>query len=162
MKIETSCPRDVSIDCNVLEHSSNTGVPQFESSVRVMMWVAESEKLLWVLDDQGKVAPDPSTSVLYSEYNRRLAPQSLAQATLVKYLQTGRVVFSRRPDSTTLNRLRKLVPKNKPDQAVLGAAIGALDKVLISNDWQDFTLSVRSEAEDTFGVTIMDSDEAVA
>jgi len=162
MKVEERCTRDVSIDCNVLEHSSNPGVPQFESSVRVMMWMAKSETLIWVLDDQGKAAPDPSTSVLFSEYGRRLAPQTLAATTLVRYLQNNQVSFSRRPDRTTLKKLREIVPNNKCDQAVLGAALGSIDKVLVSNDWSDFNLAVRVEVEDLFGVAVLDSDEAIA
>lgn len=162
MFVESACTVDIVVDTNILEHSINSGLQQHSSALAVIAWLAANASVYWVLDDQGKAAPDLSTSLLASEYFRRLAPQSLPLVVLTHYLQHGRVRFSGRPDHATQRALRRMLPRNSCDRAVIGAAIGAINKVLVSNDWQDFSETVRRAAAVDYGVTVIDSIEAAA
>ncbi|MGW1136387.1 hypothetical protein [Streptomyces zhihengii] len=118
-----------------------------------------NQDVLWVLDDNGKDQPNPITSALYAEYHRTLPPQSLPLVVLAQYLTFGRVKFSDRPNESMRNLIAKLIPRNRLDRVVLGAAAGSSDRVLVSNDEDDFSSSVREEAEKRLGVHILCSDE---
>lgn len=154
------CTVDVIIDTNVLSHAENSGASQQVSALEVLTSMRAST-VLWVLDDQGKAAPDPATSLLFQEYRATLNPQGIAMTLLVECLSYGRIAFAPRPDQATRNFIRKLIPRNNNDRVVLGAAHGSSDRVLVSNDLSDFSLDVRDEARDSLKVTIVTSDEAV-
>lgn len=128
----------------------------------MLAWLNDCEETLWVLDDQGKKAPDPQTSVLYKEYTDHLAPQSLPLVMLAAFLQSGRVGWAARPADQIRKQLRLLIPKNKGDQAVAGAAFGSKSGVLVSNDLSDFDPPTRTSIRKDLKVTIVTSDEAVA
>jgi hypothetical protein len=74
-------------------------------------------------------------------------------------LARGRVRFAPRPGQSVRDNIRHLVPRNKKDQVVLGAAAGSKDKVLISNDESDFSNSVRKKALSQLKVTILHSED---
>ena len=58
--------------------------------------------------------------------------------------------------------IRRLIHNNVNDRAVLGAAHGSSDRVLVSNDTADFSESVRDSAWDELKVNIITSAEATA
>jgi hypothetical protein len=161
MLIVDHCQNDVVLDTNVLGHADNAASPQQESSLAILNWVRASS-VTWMLDDQGKSAPDPKTSLLFQEYKRTLAPQGASIALFIQCLAFGRVSFAPRPGEAIRNTIRKLVPRNKNDCAVLGAAHGTVDKVLISNDLADFPQDVRRSVGKKLGVQILLADEAAA
>ncbi|NMH97963.1 hypothetical protein [Pseudonocardia acidicola] len=162
--LKDKCRRDIVIDTNVLVHAAGGGgaAEEKDSSLAILAWLSETTEVLWVLDDQGKRAPDLSTSVLASEYNSSLPPQSIGLALLTSFLLSNRVSFSPRPSQADAKVIRRLVPNNTRDRAVLGAAIGAQDKVLVSNDYADFSVDVREQAKENFGASIHDSTELAA
>ncbi len=157
--LPTICSQDIVIDTCVLSHSCNPGAPLHESSFAIVQWMFANQDVLWVLDDNGKDQPNPATSALYAEYHRTLPPQSLPLVVLAQYLAFGRVRFSDRPNESMRNLIAKLIPRNRIDRVVLGAAAGSNDKVLVSNDEDDFSSSVREGAEKRLGVQILCSDE---
>ena len=161
MIVASQCTTDVVLDTNVLSHADNAGAPQHESALRVLEWMSGCD-VLWILDDQGKSAPDPATSVLYSEYRRTLAPQGYAITLFIACLGSNRIRFARRPDRPIRESVKRLVPRNTRDQAVLGAAHGSTDRVLVSNDMRDFSPRVREDTKHELSVMILDSDEAVS
>lgn len=155
------CKHDVVIDTNVLSHASNTTHPYHQSALEIIKWLQSSSSVLWVLDDQGKMAPKIETSLLASEYFATLPPQSLPLTVLARYLSFGRVSFAKRPSQADQKKLQKIVPRNKCDRAVLGAAVGSQDKVLLSNDEKDFHASAREESNKCWSVSVLLSSEAV-
>lgn len=156
MKLDVRCTRDIVIDTNVLSHAGNSGVSEHGSSLKVVDWMRRAS-VIWVLDDQGKNAPDPQTSVLYKEYLDNLQPQSFALQVFMQCLTGQRVRFARRPGRADQEMLRKLIPKNNSDRAVLGAALGSLDRLLVSNDRSDFPDSVRKEVKRYWKVEVLAS-----
>ncbi len=158
MKLKDVCTNDIVVDTNVLSHAHNPSAPSHESALGVVQWIASSG-VLWILDDQGKGAPDPSTSVLFSEYNSTLPPQSFALVLLTAFLAGGRVKFAPRPGHADRKAIQKLVSRNTNDQAILGATIGCSNRVLISNDEDDFSEKVRASAKRAWGAAILLSDE---
>ncbi|MFF3963358.1 hypothetical protein ACFYZI_17525 [Streptomyces griseorubiginosus] len=135
---------------------------QHVSALKFLQWLAANPEVMWVLDDNGKKAPNVSTSTLYSEYHSTLPPQSFPLALLANFLTFGRVKFSARPDQGTRNKIRNLVPRNRMDQVVLGAAFGADDRLLVSNDEDDFSPDVREAVLADLGVLIICSFELEA
>jgi hypothetical protein len=158
------CARDIVIDTNVLAHAHGGGgdATQQASSLAILVWLRATRSTAWVLDDQGKAAPNLSTSVLATEYFATLPPQAFGLTLLAELLASGRVRFSPRPARPVAQAINRLIPNNKSDRAVLGAAAGALDKVLVSNDEDDFSPHVRTEAQRRLGVLLLLSDEAAA
>lgn len=158
MRLAELCVNDVVLDTNVLSHADNPGCPSYAESRNAVLWVVGSN-VHWVLDDQGKNAPNPATSVLFSEYCNTLAPQSHILLQFISCLQRGRVRFASRPNQTDRERVRKLVPRNKRDQAILGATLGTVDKLLVSNDLDDFSEAVRKKAAKILGTSILSASD---
>lgn len=161
MFVRDTCSTDVVLDTNVLSHAENSSSSHQTSAVAVLEWMRECTTL-WVLDDNGKSAPDPATSVLYAEYRQTLSPQSLGLMVLNHCFSTGRFDFARRPDYATRKALETLIPRNKQDRAVAGAALGSTDRVLVSNDLGDFTEDVRAALRKTWKLTVILSDQAAS
>ncbi|MCR2819058.1 hypothetical protein NQ166_09490 [Microbacterium sp. zg.Y1090] len=155
------CEVDVVLDTNVLSHAENTGAIQRASAVAVLDWMRNSQ-VRWVLDDQGKAAPDPKTSLLFQEYRATLSPQSASLRLLIEFLSYQRVVFAPRPGQAIRASIRRLIPGNVNDRAVLGAAHGTSDRVLVSNDTTDFSDAVRDAVWGELEVNIITSAEAAA
>lgn len=158
MRVEDACSIDIVLDTNVLSHADNPGSSHQLSAQRVLDWMRGCE-VYWVLDDNGKSQPDPHTSQLYLEYRQTLPPMGAAIQLFAACLAGGRVRFAPRPAQTVRDNIRRLVPRNKKDQVILGAAAGATDKVMISNDESDFPKSVRKKALTQLAVTIHHSDD---
>lgn len=162
MKVASHCAVGVVIDTNVMAHAENSSNVNHLTAFAVVTWLRDHASMLLILDDQGKAKPDPSTSVLYSEYRSTLDPQGFALTLVTALLAGGRVDFAERPDRRTREAIAGLVPRNKPDRAVLGAACGCDDRTLVSNDYVDFPHEVREQCRTQFSVEIIDSDEAAA
>ena len=145
---------DVVIDTNVLSHSENTGSEFHADSLELVVLVAESNDLFWVLDDNGKSAPAIETSLLWAEYQDTLSPTCSALLILQQLLSAGRVCFSDRPDLRLRKQIEGLVPKNKRDRVVLGAAVNSGSKRLVTNDWADFGEDVRRKCKKQLGVVV--------
>jgi hypothetical protein len=155
--------RDVVIDTNVLAHSHLKRDPNHPDAVAFVSWVANEEDLLWVFDDHGGVAPEFDTSVLLSEYHETLSKQSSAYLLFLNViLRTERYCWANRPGQHTRELIRKMVPRNKRDRAILGGAVGCGNHWLVSNDYDDFTDDVRDECLDRFGVQVTHCSERVA
>ena len=153
------CSRDVVIDTCVFAHSCQPESRFGRESVELLRWIREHDEVQLALDNTGKDAPNLNTSVLYKEYRDTLPPQSAALVLFSALLASGRVVFSSRPPESDRRVIRSLVPKNKRDQAVLGAAVTSADHLLVSNDERDFNDEVRTRAQRSLRVRIVRSDE---
>lgn len=162
MIVKSRCRAGLVVDTNVMAHADHKGTANHDSALVLLTWLRDHESIHLVLDDQGKAAPDLSTSVLATEYRATLSPQGFALNLFAALLGSKRVAFADRPDYTTRRCIAKLVPGNTADRAVLGAATGCQDKLLVSNDFGDFPHDVRDACRDELGVDVMDSDQAVA
>ncbi len=164
MLIHSLCEgSDVTLDTNVLVHASRPSAREHESGLAVLEWLRQADpSTTWVLDDTGKKAPDAVTSVLYMEYLKHVPKQGLAFVLLSHFLRQGRVTWAPRPDERQRNLIRQLVPANKKDQAVLGAACSSKSQVLVTNDRTDFSDSTRANIRKSLKVRVLDSHEAAA
>jgi hypothetical protein len=151
--------QDIAVDTCVLAHACQARFVYAESAVALLDRIRVREDLMWVLDDNGKAAPAVETSLLWAEYNQTLGPQSFPLILVASLLRSGRVFFARRPGQSLRGSIRRLVPGNQRDQVVLGAAAGSSDKVLATNDFDDFPDSVRAEIRSQLGIAIQASYE---
>lgn len=152
------CEGDLVIDTNVLAHCLNEDFPSHSSAREVVYWMHDCSAK-WVLDNTGKNRPDPHTSVLYKEYCDTLPLDSVPLLVLELCLETQRVEFSDRVAQEVKKTIARLVPRNSNDQKVLGASVGSSDRVLVSNDYDDFPVSVRKTVLKKLGVSIVSSGE---
>jgi hypothetical protein len=162
VRTSSRCVDDVVIDTNALGHAEQPLVAFHPSALKFLQWMSVTEQVKWILDDNGKSAPDLKTSVLASEYYETLSPQGLPLTLFTACLAMGRVAFATRPTPSTRKIIRRLVPRNTNDQAVLGATTTCKDRVLISNDYNDFSDPVRVMCAQELGVEVMDTEQAVA
>ena len=149
------------VDANVLAHSGNPANRYFDSALEIIIGLVESDDLL-ALDDTGKDAPNAATSNLYREYVESISPVSLAASVLATLLSGERVNFYPRPGRQTWTKCKQLVPRNNNDAIVIGIGACTGDNIVISNDFADFPVRVRSQTKKTLGVTILCSDEFAA
>jgi hypothetical protein len=70
-----NCESEIVVDTNALAHAEQAAVSFHPSAFALVRWLSLADDVDWVLDDQGKRAPELSTSVLASEYYATLAPQ---------------------------------------------------------------------------------------
>lgn len=141
-------PNHVVLGANVLAHSANPGDPHFESALAAIVAMLEANvDTLLALDDTGKNAPALETSHLYQEYSECVAPGSLAREMLRVLGEAGRIAFYRRPGQAEWRKCKRLVPRNNGDAIVLGVGAASLTKLVVSNDYADFSPGVRREAE---------------
>ncbi|WP_371405246.1 hypothetical protein OHA10_06440 [Kribbella sp. NBC_00662] len=156
--------RDVVVDANVLAHSDNANSFYYVDALELIDWIVEQGGAVkWAMDDNGKTAPAIETSTIYAEYIGTVSPQCPALLIFQNLLsQSGRVCFADRPDQSLRNTIRKLVPRNKKDQVVLGAACGSGSRWLVSGDLNDFPDDLRDECEDLLNVRITDCSERAA
>lgn len=163
MRINDLCARkDIVLDTNVIAHASNPNDPTQADCFRILDWLRLTTAVDWTLDDNGKEAPDPRTSVLVKEYRATLAPGSLGLELLTHFLQSGRVAYVPRPKYDVRKKIEKLIPANKADRVVLGAAHGSSSRVLVTDDYADFPDSVRKIAKKSLKVNVLGSAPAVA
>lgn len=146
--------RDVVVDTNVLAHSANQNTSFHADALDFLAWLGEEYDLHWAMDDNGKAAPVLGTSLLWAEYQETLAPNATALLIFSQLLQTGRVCFSDRPSQQQRERIRTLVPRNKKDRVVLGAAVNSGSKWLVTNDEDDFSPETREACFKDFEVHI--------
>lgn len=154
--------RDVVIDTNVLKACENDAISFNPEALDFLAWFTAEEDLCWAMDDNGKKRPLLDTSVLWSEYHTTLDPVGTAMLLFAQLSARQRVVFSDRPSESVRNKIAKLIPRNKKDRAVLGAATTACSRWLVSEDDDDFPMDVRDKALDLFGVQITGVEARVA
>lgn len=158
MRTTSACSADLVLDTNVLSHADNPASSSQQSALEVIEWMRDST-VFWILDDNGKNQPDPFTSQLYAEYTQTLSPMGASLQLFIACLAGGRIRFAPRPGEALRNNVRKLVPKNKKDQVILGATAGTEDKVLVSNDEDDFHTAARKDIHKKLAVTILRSED---
>lgn len=145
---------DVVVDTNVLAHSVNEASVEYADSLDFVIWLSEETNRFWALDDNGKSAPLLQTSLLWAEYQSTLSATSTTMLLFQQVVLAGRVCFAERPRDSQRRKIVELLPRNKKDRVVLGAATNSGSKWLVSNDYGDFTADVRIRCLNEFGVRI--------
>jgi hypothetical protein len=154
-------PDEVVVDANVLGHSANVNSDYFDSALKIVLALLESDDSI-ALDDTGKQAPALRTSHMYREYEECLPPGALARELLRVLANGGRINFYLRPARDIWKACQKLIPRNAVDAIVLGVGVACPAHLVVSNDYQDFPHDVRREAHRKLGVLVRDSDQHVA
>ncbi|SIK10437.1 Uncharacterised protein [Mycobacteroides abscessus subsp. abscessus] len=151
---------EIVIDANVFAHADNPCDKYFESAVILVNGLLSSALRL-AIDDTGKNAPDPSTSHMYCEYRRCLAPTSPSFTVFNQMLLSGRVVFHPRLKGAKREACAKLTPANDHDAIVLGVGTLTDLRLIVSNDYSDFHPRMRRQAKKQIDVDLVDSEHYV-
>jgi hypothetical protein len=153
---------DVVVDTNVLAHSANESSVEHADSIEFLVWLSEEPHRFWALDDNGKSAPMLQTSLLWAEYQGTLSPSSTAMLLFQQVIAAGRLCFAERPRKSQRTTIMELLPRNRKDRVVLGAAVNTGSKWLVSNDYADFTADVRARCLNELGVRISGPQDPAA
>jgi hypothetical protein len=149
---------DIVIDTNVLLHTSNTENNYCKSANETLNLVLQKDLSLCV-DDVFDVIEAKNTSVIGSEYHGKIVPGTFAYVFLLDRFIKGKIVqvFKKNYKNIKLDLIKKI--KNRHDIAFVIVAHGSKDKMLVSNDYDDFTNENRKYISKKFQVSILDSDE---
>ncbi|MGD9958815.1 hypothetical protein [Nocardioides sp.] len=148
---------DVVVDTNVLAHSDNRHSTFHADALEFLLWLIDGSEHNWVLDDNGKDAPLLKTSLIWTEYQETLSQVSSAMLLFKSALDTGRVCFATRPSQAQRLLIRGLVPRNRKDRVVLGAAANSGSKWLVTNDFDDFDDPTRAACQSLLDVSVTDA-----
>jgi hypothetical protein len=149
---------DIVIDTNVLLHTSNKGNQYYESANKTLVLVLQKDLSICV-DDIFDVNEAKNTSVIGSEYHGKVIPGTFAYAFLLDRFIKGKYVqiIKKNYKNVKLDLIKKI--KNRHDIAFVIAAYGSQDKILVSNDFEDFTSAIRKYVSKKFQISILDSEE---
>jgi hypothetical protein len=156
---------DIVIDTNVLVHTNNKNNHFNKSAVETLTIIHDLDLSICV-DDVFNIDESKNTSIIGHEYIKHVRQGTLAYAFLLDRILKRKIVQIVKKDykevKQKLNRKIMHREMNKPhDIAFVIAAYGSNDKLLISNDCDDFTDNIRRYVADSFSVSIHDSAEYV-
>lgn len=153
---------DIVIDTNVISHANNPSCKYGKDSMRFLMKMLESKTSMCLDAKLKDGSPDQKSSRIMQEYRNTLsATHGLTYQFLVQMMQKNRIKFVptevNRDDAVWINQ-RISVPN---DRTILRIALNSEGFVVASNDYQDFTKSVRRECKKTFGLQVLESKDAI-
>jgi hypothetical protein len=156
---------DIVIDTNVLAHTNNKNNHFNRSSIGALE-IIKKQDLFICFDDVFNVDESKNTSVIGHEYIKHIRVGTFAYAFLLDRITKGRVVQINKKDFLSVKRdlNKKIISKEmeKPHDIVfIMVACGSNNKLLVSNDCNDFTKGIREYVYKKFFVSIIDSDEYV-
>jgi hypothetical protein len=156
---------DIVIDTNVFVHTNNPGNHFYRSAGATLEKIRGFDLCICV-DDVFSLEDSKNTSVIGHEYIKHIRTGTLAYAFLLERLMKNKIVQVFKKDYNEIKRKlnRKIIAKemsNPHDIVFIIVAFGSNNKLLVSNDYNDFNDKIRKYISDTFLVSILDSDEYV-
>jgi hypothetical protein len=149
---------DIIIDTNVFEHTSNPKVKYYHSSNCVLKKICESPTLL-CLDEGYDPIEALNRSWISREYIERLRRVSSGYTYLLLILNQKKYKIIER---SKYRRHMKTIGRKISDQTdrhFICVAFESTGKIFISNDYQDFPLTIRKECKNKHMVNILNSTE---
>ena len=151
----------VVVDTNIWGHTSNP-VNKYWVSAVTYITTLESSDLVLAFDNTSGGEPHFDKSILYVEYQKFVRAPGIANQIFNLLVSQSRFVFYDRLGGANKLACKQLVPRNHKDEVILGVAFCAPSKLLVSNDYDDFHKKARKQIRQKLGVTVVDSDQAVA
>ena len=153
---------DIVIDTNVLLHTNNKENKYYLSANETLKLVIQRDLSLCV--DVFFSLTGSNTSIIGTEYIQHIRTGTIAYAFLLDRLVKGKYVqVNIKKYKNVKLGLTKMIKKgeikNRHDLAFVIVAYGSHDKMLVSNDYDDFNKENRKYISQTFQVSIIDSDE---
>ncbi len=151
---------DIVIDTNVFAHASNPESGFFICSSSLLEAIESSDVVLAVDEFFFEIEAE-NTSGIYSEYIANLNGCDLAQSVLATLIDHRRI---KSLSTTVSNQHRAIINQGVPDptdRKFLKVTTNSIEKVLVSNDINDFKPKFRKLSEKRLGVKIDTSTEAL-
>jgi len=154
---------DIVIDTNVLLHTHNKKNKYYQSANDTLKLVLKRDLYLCI-DDVFNVEEAKNTSTIGSEYYNKIRTGTFAYAFLMDRLLKGKYIQIIKKNykqvKLDLNKMIKRGEiKNHHDIAFVITAYGSQDKLLVSNDYDDFNNENRKYIQKRFQVSILNSVE---
>jgi predicted nucleic acid-binding protein len=154
---------DIVIDTNVLLHTHNKENKYYQSANETLKLVLKRDLSL-CLDDVFDIEESKNTSTIGSEYYEKIRSGTFAYFFLMDRFSKGKYVqIIKKNHKQVKQDLNKMIKKgeikNHHDIAFVITAYGSQDKMLVSNDYDDFNNENRKYIQKRFQVSILDSDE---
>ncbi|MCL1928989.1 MAG: hypothetical protein FWG07_09410 [Treponema sp.] len=157
---------DIVIDTNVLLHSNNRNDVHYHSANETLKLVLHNDLFLCV-DDIFDIDKTKNTSIIGHEYNTHVIPGTSAICFILDRVTKRKIrpIITKNYKNVKL-KLSKMIKKgevkNRHDVTFVIVAYGSQDKMLVSNDYDDFNKENRKYISNKFQVSILDSDEYAA
>jgi hypothetical protein len=154
---------DIVVDTNVLVHTNNANTHYNGSAIKTLYRIKQFDMYICV-DDVFNIDESKNTSIIGHEYIKHIRTGTFAYAFLLERILTGKISQIRKKDFSNVKRKlnRKIINKemtNTHDIAFVIVAYGSNNKILVSNDYDDFNELIREYILNEFSVSILDSDE---
>jgi predicted nucleic acid-binding protein len=154
---------DIVIDTNVLVHTNNKN-NHFNKYALKSLEIIQNRDLSICVDDVFNIDESQNTSTIGHEYIKHIRQGTPAYVFLLDRILKGKIVqIIKKNYKEVKQKLNKKIMQGemkKPhDIAFVLVACGSNDKLLVSNDYDDFSNDIRKYIADSFSVSIYDSDE---
>lgn len=150
--------QQVVIDTNVFMHAANPKAVEFAASMRLLEDFEKDTASLCIDKPRDDSPDDLNASLILAEYKKKMLPGTVGFAILARLARSRRVQLVSRDVGPRLARIvLRLVHSNKRDRTFLRTACNAADKLLITNDYTDFTNMVRAAILAQLEVRVEDS-----
>ena len=149
---------DLVIDTNVLVHASNPGESRQQECIDLINYLLESSEQI-CLDEGFDFSENLNKSHIGYEYIKHLKHGMLGHVLIVSMAQSKRVVeVSKTVPAGIAGKINQSIV-NKHDRVFIKVALNSESRILISNDFTDFSKSKRKHIRKEIGVQVVVPNE---
>lgn len=142
---------DLVIDTNVLVHASNCKYEKVDDCLKFIDWLKDSDELVCL--DTG------TDGHIYHEYLLHLPPGSYGFTLLLQLNDENRIRFIDRDIPAAVNTKINKTGIKKTDRIFVRIAYKTIHKILVSQEYEDFTIKNRAHFKKEIGVLILEAYE---
>jgi predicted nucleic acid-binding protein len=151
-------PTDIIIDTNVLVHANNKNEIRQQASIDMIKYLLDSEELLCI--DQGfSFNEAQNRSFIGYEYLKHLKIGMLGYIFISTIAQRKRIKqVAKNADAAISRKINKCM-SNIRDRTYLNVAYNSSDKILVTHDYSDFSISKRKYINKEFEIKVFDATD---
>jgi len=152
-------PLDIVVDTNVFMHAGNPTAVSFFGASKTFLENLKNSQTLLCFDKPNAGAEDrQGDSLIYGEYIQRIVPGVYGFNVLAALALNQKIKFVSRDVGPARNRMViELIPGNKRDRTFLRTTMNSADRILITNDFDDFTPEIRKRIKRQLTTTVKDA-----
>lgn len=148
------------IDTNVLAHCANPEEPRSSAAIAFVSAIVNGTERICV-DEGFSTVESQNRSVIGAEYLEHVHFGSPGHYLIQVLASRGRIrIVPKRPPSSISRAINQCIRK-KRDRAFVGVAWHGADRVLVSHDFADFSISKRAHVKQRITVIVLDADECL-
>ncbi|HEX5152627.1 MAG TPA: hypothetical protein VFW07_14350 [Parafilimonas sp.] len=140
------------IDTNIFIHAENENYEYQDDCILLLNTIIESDDIFVCIDENGKI---------WNEYSLHIKPGMLANAMFLK-LGTERLKLLPRNIHAHINKKINQTGIKEADRIFVRIAYKTQDKILVSDEHEDFVNKIREIIKKEIGVDVIMANECAA